>query len=43
MTDGAAFSIRSLKRENSQYYGKDLEQAFEKLTSNDPKKFWTSG
>ncbi len=35
MTDGAAKSIEAL--------GLDLPEAFERLTSRDPQKFWTSG
>ena len=41
MTDGAAFTIRSLK--NSEFYPEDLKNAYDHLTSNDPEQFWTSG
>lgn len=43
MTDGATFTLRELKRGNSKYWNDDLEEAYGHLTSNDPKKFWTSG
>jgi hypothetical protein len=42
MTDGAAFTLMALKRENK-YWDKDLEMALDRLTSDDPKKHWTSG
>ncbi|CDW73693.1 protein acdh-isoform a [Stylonychia lemnae] len=43
MTDGAAFTIRQLKRSQSKYYSEELAQAYESLTSTDPRKMWTSG
>ena len=42
MTDGAAFTIREIQR-SGKYTGKDLDEAFEHLTSNHPKQMWTSG
>jgi alkylation response protein AidB-like acyl-CoA dehydrogenase len=45
MTDGAAFTLRELKKEKS-YWGEDLEEAWKHLLSNkgDGKdRFWTSG
>ncbi len=42
MTDGAAFTLTSLKAENK-FWDDELEQALKNLTSNDPKKHWTSG
>ncbi len=42
MTDGAAFTLRELKKEEK-YWNEELEKAFKSLTSNDPKKMWTSG
>ena len=43
MTDGAAFTLRNLKAEGGKYWGKDLEEAFDRLTSKDSSKHWTSG
>lgn len=48
MTDGAAFTLRHLKRESqskkgNRYFSQELEHAFDCLTSNDPEVFWTSG
>ena len=42
MTDGAAFTLRELKKEGK-HWNKELEKAFESLTSKDPSKHWTSG
>jgi hypothetical protein len=42
MTDGATFTIRELRKENK-YWGKDLEEAWNNLISDDPNKAWTSG
>jgi alkylation response protein AidB-like acyl-CoA dehydrogenase len=42
MTDGAAFTLREIKREGK-YWSKELEDAFARLTSNDAKRHWTSG
>lgn len=42
MTDGAAFTLRELKKEGT-YWGKDIEEAYNRITSSDPSKFWTSG
>lgn len=43
MTDGAAFTLRELKRNNSNYWSEELQVAYDNLTSNNPKKMWTSG
>lgn len=45
MTDGAAFTLRELKKnsDGGKYWSKELDEAFERLTSNDPKRHWTSG
>lgn len=43
MTDGAAFTLREMKRNKSKYWDSELQKAYENLTSNDPKKMWTSG
>eukprot|EP00347_Sterkiella_histriomuscorum_P009104 403342502 len=43
MTDGAAYTLRELKRQNSPHWSPQLQNAFESLTSEDPKKMWTSG
>jgi alkylation response protein AidB-like acyl-CoA dehydrogenase len=43
MTDGAAFTLRNLRAEGGKYWGKDLEEAFDRLTSKDSSKHWTSG
>lgn len=43
MTDGAAFVIRELQRGDSRYFGKEIEEAYNRLTSTDPSRFWTSG
>ena len=42
MTDGAAFTLRELKKEGK-YWSPELEKAFTHLTSKDPSKHWTSG
>jgi acyl-CoA dehydrogenase len=42
MSDGAAFTLRELKKEGK-YWGPDLEEAMKHLTSTDPKDFWSSG
>ncbi|TNV81084.1 hypothetical protein FGO68_gene7199 [Halteria grandinella] len=42
MTDGAAYTLRELKQEGK-YWNKELEEAYARLTSKDPKKHWTSG
>jgi hypothetical protein len=42
MTDGAAFTLREIKAEEK-YSSKEVDEAFNHLTSNDPKVFWTSG
>ena len=41
MTDGAAFTLRELK--STPYWNKQLEEAFNHVTSNDPASHWTSG
>ena len=43
MTDGAAFTLRELKRTQSPYWDPDLEEAYQGLISADPAKMWTSG
>lgn len=43
MTDGAAYTLRELKREETSYWCDELQKAYESLTSSDPKKMWTSG
>ena len=42
MTDGAAFTLRELKKEGA-FWSSELEKAYEGLTSKDPGKHWTSG
>jgi hypothetical protein len=41
MTDGAAKSIESLSPEQRQ--SPELAEAYSRLTSRDPERFWTSG
>ena len=43
MTDGAAFTLREMRRQRVKYWNVELELAFASLVSNDPDKFWTSG
>lgn len=43
MTDGAAFTIRALSRRTDFTLSKELEDAYQHLTSRDPSEFWTSG
>lgn len=47
MTDGAAFLIKNILRERGDKLDSEvkssLENAFSRLTSRDPNKFWTSG
>jgi hypothetical protein len=42
MTDGAAFTLKSLKAENK-FWDADLENALDHVTNKDPKLHWTSG
>lgn len=42
MSDGAAFTLREIKKSNK-YWDNDLEQAFNNIISEDPQKAWTSG
>lgn len=43
MTDGAAFTLRELQRQKSKYFSGEIREAYERLTSYEPEKFWTSG
>jgi alkylation response protein AidB-like acyl-CoA dehydrogenase len=43
MTDGAAFTLREFKRSKSPFWCHELENAYERLISSDPKLMWTSG
>jgi len=43
MTDGAAFLIKELQSKSPSLVSEDMRYAFERLTSNNPKHFWTSG
>ena len=45
MTDGAAFTLRALQSDptTKPLWGKDLEEALDRLTSKDPERHWTSG
>lgn len=45
MTDGAAFTLRALKIDPSTqiFWNKDLDEAFDRLTSSQPDRHWTSG
>jgi len=41
MTDGAAKTFESLNLEAGK--NQEIKEAYEKLTSREPSKFWTSG
>jgi alkylation response protein AidB-like acyl-CoA dehydrogenase len=43
MTDGACKLIETIKKSNKGYLRKELQEAFDHITSTNPKEFWTSG